>query len=57
LARDGNPEHVHFEETDATLAVGWKGNYQIDASVYIDRDTARVTTIPAIPTRRLAEPS
>jgi len=57
LARDGNPEHVHFEETDATLAVGWKGNYQIngDAFVFIDRDTARITTILGYPTRRLAQ--
>jgi hypothetical protein len=57
LARDGDPEHIHFEETDSNFAIGWKGNYQIDgdAFVFIDRDTARVTTILGYPTRRLAQ--
>jgi hypothetical protein len=56
LARDGDPEELYFEETEATFAIGWKGNYQIDgdAFVYIDSDTARVTTILGYPTRRLA---
>jgi hypothetical protein len=55
VARDGDPEDVHFEETDTNFAIGWKGNYQIDgdAFVFIDRDTARVTTILGYPTRRL----
>jgi hypothetical protein len=36
-----------------SLAIGWKGNYQIDgeAFVCIERDTARVTTILGYPTR------
>jgi hypothetical protein len=57
LARDGDPEHVHFEETDSSFAIGWKGNYQIDgdAFVFVDRDTARITTILGYPTRRLAQ--
>jgi hypothetical protein len=57
LVRDGDPEDVYFEETEATFAISWKGNYQIDgdAFVYIDRDTARVTTILGYPTRRLAQ--
>ena len=57
VARDGDPEDVHFEETDTNFAIGWKGNYQIngDAFVFIDRDTARVTTILGYPTRRLAQ--
>jgi len=56
LARDGDIDEVYFEETDTNFAIGWKGNYQIDgdAFVYIDRDTARVTTILGYPTRRLA---
>jgi hypothetical protein len=29
VARDGDPEDVHFEETDTNFAIGWKGNYQI----------------------------
>ena len=57
VARDGDPEDVHFEETDTNFAIGWKGNYQIDgdAFVFIDRDTARVTTILGYPTRKLAQ--
>jgi hypothetical protein len=57
VARDGDPEELYFEETDSSFAIGWKGNYQIDgdAFVFIDRDTARVTTILGYPTRRLAQ--
>ena len=57
VARDGDPEDIHFEETDTNFAIGWKGNYQIDgdAFVFIDRDTARFTTILGYPTRRLAQ--
>jgi len=57
LAREGEPEEVYFEETDSNFAIGWKGNYQIDGDtfVYIDRDTALVTTILGYPTRRLAQ--
>jgi hypothetical protein len=57
VARDGDPENIHFEETDTSFAIGWKGNYQIhdDAFVFIDRDTARVTTVLGYPTRRLAQ--
>jgi hypothetical protein len=57
VARDGDPEDIHFEETDTNFAIGWKGSYQIDgdAFVFIDRDTARVTTILGYPTRRLAQ--
>ena len=57
VARDGDPEDIHFEETDTNFAIGWKGNYQIDgdAFVFVDRDTARVTTILGYPTRRLAQ--
>jgi hypothetical protein len=52
LARDGDPE-----ETDTNFAIGWQGNYQIDgdAFIYIDRDTARITTVLGYPTRRLAQ--
>jgi hypothetical protein len=57
IARDGDPEELYFEETDSSFAIGWKGNYQIDgdAFIFIDRDTARVTTILGYPTRRLAQ--
>ena len=51
LARDGDPDNVHFEETDTQFAIGWKGEYRIDgnAFVYIDRDTGRIVTILGYP--------
>ena len=57
LARDGDPEDIHFEETDTRFAIGWKGQYRIDgdAFVYIDRDTGRMVTILGYPIRRIAE--
>src|SRR3954453_16647841 len=57
VARDGDPEALHFEETDASFAISWKGNYRIEgnAFVFIDRDTARTTTILGYPTPRLAQ--
>jgi hypothetical protein len=57
LARDGDPEELHFQETEASFTIGWKGNYHIngDAFVFTDRDTARVTTILGYPTGRLAQ--
>ena len=57
VARDGNPEPIHFEETEANFAIDWKGKYRIDrdAFVYIDRDSARVVTILGYPTTRIAE--
>ena len=57
VARAGDPEPIHFEETAANFAIRWKGNYNIDGAtfVYIDRDSARVVTILGYPTRRLAQ--
>ena len=57
LARGGDPESIHFEETDTNFAIGWKGNYRIDgdAFVFIDRDSARLVTILGYPTSRLAQ--
>jgi hypothetical protein len=57
LARGGDPESIHFEETDTNFAIGWKGNYRIDgdAFVYTERDSGRVVTILGYPTRRLAQ--
>ena len=57
LARDGESEPIHIEETDTTFAIGWKGRYRIDgpAFVYSDRDTGRVTTILGYPTERLIQ--
>lgn len=57
LARDGDPEPVHLEETDTNFAIGWKGNYRIDghAFVYIDRASGRVLTILGYPASRIAK--
>ena len=55
LARDGDPEPTHIEETDTTFAIGWKGHYRVEGPnfVYIDADTGRVTTILGYPTDKL----
>jgi hypothetical protein len=39
LTRDGNPEPVHIEETDANFTIEWKGHYRIegDAFIYVAR--------------------
>jgi len=57
LARDGESEPVHIEETDTTFAIGWKGRYRLDgpAFVYSDRDTSRITTILGYPTDKLTQ--
>ena len=57
LARDGESEPIHIEETDTTLAIGWKGRYRIDgpAFVYADNNSGRVTTILGYPTDQLAQ--
>jgi hypothetical protein len=55
LARDGDPEPIHIDETDTTFAIGWKGHYRIDgpAFIYVDRDTGRTSTILGYPTHQL----
>ncbi|MGC9158921.1 MAG: hypothetical protein ACP5FH_08005 [Terracidiphilus sp.] len=57
LARDGDPEPIHLEETDTSFAIGWKGQYRIEghAFVYSDRETRRVTTILGYPTKKIAQ--
>ena len=57
LARDGETEPVHIEETDTAFTIGWKGRYRIDgpAFVYSDHDTGRVATIIGYPTDKLSE--
>ena len=30
LARDGDAEPIHIDETDTTFAIGWKGHYRIE---------------------------
>jgi hypothetical protein len=57
LARDGESEPVHIEETDTTFAIGWKGRYRIDgpAFVYSDNDSSRMTTVLGYPTDQLGQ--
>jgi len=57
LARDGDPEPIYLEETEASFAIAWKGQYRIEgpAFVYSDRDSRRVTTIPGYPTNKIAQ--
>jgi len=57
LARDGQSEPIHIEETDTTFAIGWKGRYRIDgpAFVYSDRESGRVVTILGYPTDKIAD--
>jgi hypothetical protein len=57
LARDGDPEDIHFEETDTCFVIGWKGRYRIegDVFIYIDKDSGRVVTILGYPVSRIME--
>src|SRR5258706_8649512 len=34
LARDGQSEPIHIEETDTTFAIGWKGRYRINEPAF-----------------------
>lgn len=57
LARDGDPEPIHLEDTDTSFAIEWKGQYRIDGAtfIYADRDTGRITTILGYPTQKIAD--
>ena len=56
LARQGDPEPFHIEETDASFVIDWKGLYRIEgaAFIYTNRDTGRTTTVIGYPTDKLA---
>jgi hypothetical protein len=57
LARDGEPEAVHIEDTDTSFAIGWKGHYRINgpAFVYSDGETGSVVTVLGYPTEKIAD--
>jgi hypothetical protein len=57
LARQGDPEPFHIEETDTSFAIDWKGHYRIEgaAFVYTDLETGRITTVLGYPTDKLAQ--
>jgi hypothetical protein len=55
LARDGDPEPIHIEETDANFTIEWKGHYRIEgaAFIFLDRKTRGTRTILGYPTSQL----
>ena len=57
LARDGESEPVHIEDTDTAFTIGWTARYRIDgqAFIYSDRENGRVVTILGYPTDKLAD--
>ena len=57
LARDGESEPIHIEESDTRSPSVGRGRYRIDgpAFVYSDRDTGRVATILGYPTDKLSQ--
>jgi hypothetical protein len=57
LTRDGDPELVHIEETDANFTIEWKGHYRIegDAFIYLDRKTGGTRVILGYPTQKLEQ--
>src|SRR5262250_2081469 len=57
LARDGESEPVHIEETDTTFTIAWKGHYRIDGSafLYSDLETGQTRAILGYPTDKLAQ--
>ena len=55
VARDGDPEPIHIEETDTTFAIEWNGRYRIEgaAFIYVDRKTGTTRAILGYPTQKL----
>ena len=57
LARDGDPEPIHIEDTDTSFAIEWKGRYHIEGGifVYVDDLGGRLTAVAGYPTHKLAQ--
>jgi hypothetical protein len=55
LARNGDPEPIHTEETEANFCIEWKGRYRIEgaAFVYVDGKTGGTRSILGYPTQRI----
>jgi hypothetical protein len=55
LARGGDPELFHIEETATSFAIDWKGLYRIEGGTFFftDRDTGRITAALGYPTDKL----
>jgi hypothetical protein len=56
LARDGEPESIALQETEASFQIVWPGVYRLDGPAFIhaDRHSRRVSTILDYPTHLLA---
>src|SRR5260370_18381819 len=52
LARQGDPEPFHIEETDTSFAINWNGHYRLERAAfpYTDSFTARTTSLLRYPT-------
>lgn len=57
LARDGETQTFHIEESKTNFAIEWTGQYRIEASafVYIDRNAGRAATFFDYPTEQLSQ--
>ena len=55
LARDGDPEPIDIEETDANFTIEWKGHYRIEDAtfIFVDQKTRRSRSILGYPTHKL----
>src|SRR6266478_4240202 len=54
LARDGESEPIHIEETDTTFAIGWKGRYRIDGPAFVYSVRIPVGSPPSSATRPIS---
>src|SRR5215813_8869996 len=56
LARDGDPEPIHIEETEANFSIEWKGHYRIEgaAFIFVDGKTRGTRAILGYATQKLA---
>src|SRR6516162_2493237 len=52
LARDGDPQPIHIEETDANFTIEWKGHYRIEGDAFIYADIKTGGTEPSSDTPR-----
>ena len=55
LARDGDPEPIDIEETDANFTIEWKGHYRIEGAtfIFVDQKTRGSRSILGYPTHKL----
>ena len=52
LARDGDPQPIHIEETDANFTIEWKGHYRIEGDAFITWTARRAGPEPSSDTPR-----